>query len=225
MEKQTILTSTELEQIFAQIRKTGNDKLGDKIYITYLPYIKQYAKTFKLSNEKVEDIYSEVIAYIYDKIVAGVAEAKDFNMYFRAIMEKKCVEALKQEHSEETQFQSSMLRTSYEKGVQSQANSFEAIRRKVARQERMTHSLLYTIQVLNEMKNNEELAKAHDLSGDRIAIFEDYHGINAEGVAYSVEEICNKYNISEKRARTIVASVSMKLRHLDSLKTVRQELK
>ena len=223
MEKQTTLTSTQLEKIFAQIKSTGDDKYGNVIYNTYLPYVKKYAKTYSLKHEIVTDIYDEVISFIYDKILSGVAEAKEFNMYFTAIMEKKCADAHKEQSSEEHKFQSSMLRTSYEKNAQ--ANTFEVVRKDVANKQRLTHSLLYTIQVLNELKNNEDLAQEYGLTPMKIAIFEDYNGINPEQKQYSIDEICEKYNVSGTMARAIIVNFSKHVRQIEALANVHSQLK
>ena len=223
MEKQTTLSSTELEKIFAQIKSTGNDKYGDAIYNAYLPQVKKYAKAYNLKYETVTDIFDEVISFIYDKILSGIASAHDFDRYFTAIMERKCIDARNEQRSEQHKFESSMLKTSYDKRVQ--ANTFESLRKEVANEDRMSHSLLYTIQVLKELKENEKLAQEYGLSKTKILIFEDYYGINSKNKRYSIGDICEKYSITETKARAIIVNFSKHMREIEALANVRNQLK
>jgi len=221
MEKQTGLTSTQLEEIFAQIKRTGNDKLGDKIYNAYLPAVKVYARQFHLSQDEVRDIYDEVVSFIYDKILQGIIRPSDFTTCFGKTMMKECIKVQTSHESEEYKFNSNMMAQSY---VASQATSVASEGAKVANDEFMAQSLLFAVQFMGNLKHNPELAEQNGLNELKIAMIKDFLGINQEIRRYHVEEIATKYNLTVGRAKAMLASALKAIRHIKEFEPIKAQL-
>lgn len=219
MEKRTTLTSIQLEEIFAQIKKTGNNAYGNKIYNAYLPTMKLYAEVFNLTEEQAQDIYDEVISHVYNSVLEGVIDAKLFNMCYNSIMKKKCAEVNNQ-NAKQTEFKSEMLAKTYSHNVTTVKSESEESRN----QQFATQSLLFVVDFLNFLENNPEQAKAYELDEVKIEMLKDYHGINAEGRAYKLPELAKKYEMSEKRAQVVLVKALSSVRRIKEFQPIKSQL-
>ncbi|MBQ7880810.1 MAG: hypothetical protein IJ358_03100 [Clostridia bacterium] len=223
MEQQYGLTAEQLDEIFTHVKATKHHQYGDEIYKAYLPAINVYANTYGLTHEQVRDIYSEVVAFIYDKIIKDIIQPADFNICFTNIMKRQCAACNTKGEMEEKQFQSGMLRISYANNISTSNLNNET--NGYNRQRLMAYSLLYTLNLFNELKNNPKLADQYHLDATRISMVQDLYGINAEGRTYSVAEIVQKYNISERMAGVMLAMAVKNIRHIKEFDKVVKYLK
>ena len=208
MEKQIGLTDKELKRFFGQIKGQNSEmvtsRLSEIIYKAYLPLVDKYAKKYSISKDNAQDIFTDTFSGLYNAVIENILEATDFNACFENVMDKECTKFIKQQ-AEKKQFNSKLLEMSY-------ARTMPA--KRVEEIEEAKISLLYTSQLLNELKNNEELAKAHDLTPEKISMLQDYCGLNEKGRCYTVAEIANKYKVSEKRAEVMIVTAKRAVRHM-----------
>lgn len=215
MEKQIGLTSTELGEIFAQIKTTGDNSLGDKIYNAYLPIIGNYAKIYGLNQDQVQDIYSEVISFVYDKVLEGVIKPSEFNICLTNTMKRQCSDFINQKSSNQAKFQSSMLGMSYAKNC-----STEQQAKREEKQNFATQSLMFTVQFLNNLEHNPELAESYGLDYTKIEMLKDFYGINADKVRLGYKQIADKYNVSEKRAVAMLGNALKSVRNIEEFQPI-----
>ncbi len=214
MEKQIGLTEIELEKIFAQLKSTKSEMvtamLGDKVYVSYLPAVKQFAKKYKLSKQDAQDIFTDALSEVYNAVLEGSIKPADFNACFNGTMDKVCAAFIQKQS--QTKFNSELLEIAY-------ANSVEANRQEAANEEARI-SVLYTTQLLEQLKHNPELAASKGLSPDKIDMLEDYCGMNEQGRCYSIAELAKKYNVSEKRAQVMVVTAKKAVRHMKEFEPI-----
>ncbi len=215
MKKQLGLSDHELEQIFAQIKKGVKfQNLDKKIYDAYLPYIKQYATKFNLKEEKVQDIFDDVFSCVYQNIVEGTLTSNDFNVCFIRLMIRQCEKATEAKD----EFQSEMLGDLY---VQRSIPTLIDEEERIARIQFAEQSFLFTMQVLNELSQDPELAEELGLSEVKVNMIKDHYGINSEHHAYSCNEIAEKYNVTPSRACAMLAVALKNLRHMNEFASLR----
>lgn len=214
MEKQIGINSKRLGEIFAQIKATNQQQLGDEIYSAYLPYVEVYSNKFELSKEQVQDIYTDVFCFVYNNVLNGYITAGEFDKAFVKIMDKQCSK-LKQE----TTFNSTMLGLAYAKNMPSHEQEDREI------QEVKAQSYLFTVNLLNELIKNPELAEANGLTANKIEMLKDYYAINPENKAYTVKELALKYNVTESRVVAVIASSIQKLKHMQQVQVAKSQFK
>ena len=219
MEKQIGLTSTQLEEIFAQIKATNNNALGDKIYNAYLPYAGKYAKIYGLKLDQAQDIYSEVISFIYDKVLQDIIKPSEFNACFANTMKKQCSEFISKLSSKQAQFQSSMLGMAYAKNRTTEQQAKRAEEQNFA-----TQSLIFTVQFLNNLELNPELAEQYGLDFTKIEMIKDFYGINEERARLNFKQIAEKYGVNEHRAVAMLGNALKSIRNINEFKPIKNHL-
>ena len=218
MEKQIGLTTEELDSIFAQI-KNGKTELDQKVYNAYLPLISDYASKFKLKEEQVQDLYNEVFIYVYNNILKEVVQPSNFTVCFENVLAKQCMKC-KTESKDE--FNSKLLSMSYAKHMQSrEAEEARREEKKVISEQ----SLMYVIQILTELEKNEEFAKANGLSELKVDMIKDYYGLNAERKRLTIDQIAQKYELNESRAKAMMVAGLKKLRDMKEFNPIKAQLK
>ncbi|MBQ7797702.1 MAG: sigma-70 family RNA polymerase sigma factor [Clostridia bacterium] len=216
MEKEFGLNAIELDNIFAQI-KAGKEDLAETIYNEYLPMIEQYSSTYRVKKEQVQDIYNEVFCYVYDKIMKGVIKASDFNESFEKIMTNQCIKAKQNANT----FNSELLSMSYAKNVASR--EAEAAK-KAEESDYATQSLLFVIEVMNELIDNPELAQENGLTETKIDMIKDFYGLNKQHKRYNNAQIAEKYNVTESRAKAMLVSGLKSLRQMKDFQPIKKHL-
>ena len=219
MEKQIGLTSTQLEEIFAQIKATGDNALGDKIYNAYLPLIKQYATMYGLKQEQVQDIYSEVISFVYDRILKDIIKPNEFNICFINTMKRQCSELVSKLSSKQAQFQSNMLGMAYAKNSTTEQQAKRAEEQNFA-----TQSLIFTVQFLNNLELNPELAEQYGLDFTKIEMIKDFYGINQERTRLNFKQIADKYSVNEHRAVAMLSNALKSVRNISEFEPIKNHL-
>lgn len=217
MEKQIGFNSEELEQIFAQIKEKGDDHLSDKIYRAYEPLKASFMKMYHLKSEQVNDIYDDVFCFVYGNVLKEVIKPSDFDYSFKKIMDRQCSK-LKQTKNT---FNSELLGMSYAKHV---TTSEMEERKNAEKQQFATQSLLFVIEILDELLQNHDLAVEHGLDEEKIDMIKDYYGLNKEHKKYSVSEIAEKHNVSETRARAMVVKGLKVLREMKEFQSIKTQL-
>ncbi|MFQ6724592.1 MAG: hypothetical protein ACLRFE_04620 [Clostridia bacterium] len=214
--KQTIgLNPEELEQIFANIN-AGND-LSDKIYKAYAPIKSKYAQKYDLSNEVINDLFDDVFCNVYSNVLSGCIKPSEFGIYFMQLLTKQSMFKQSQPN-----FNSEMLSMAYAKHMPSREAEET---RKAQKNEMARQSLMYVIEVLNEMVNDSEFAAENGLNAEKIAIIKDHYGINKERKSYSLAEIAEKYNMTEDRAKAVLVVGLKKLRDMKDFAPIKAQLK
>lgn len=213
MEKRYGLTSEELEKVFAQI-KAGNTSMDKKVYEAYLPLINKCTKQFGLRKERVYSIYDDIFSYLYNNILNGTLNSVEFGSYFEKLIIKQCIKA--QQVKED--LTSQHLPMSSAKKVPSREKETRE------NQEFATVSLMFVIQVLNELQSNPEMAAEHGLTEEKIKIIKDYLGFNKQHKRYNVDEIAEKYQITHGRATAVVARTLKTLRDMDEFQPIKDRL-
>ena len=78
MEKQNTLTAIQIGEIFAQIKATGNDELGNKIYANFLPVAKGYAKMLNVPEDEAMDMYDMILSNLYNAVMNNIISGDEF---------------------------------------------------------------------------------------------------------------------------------------------------
>ncbi|MBQ8522460.1 MAG: hypothetical protein IJ458_02210 [Clostridia bacterium] len=209
------LEVNELEQLFAKV-KQGYRDVDAKIYNAYLPLIEMYSTKFNLKQEQVQDLYNDIFSYVYNNVLQGSVSPSEFTICFENILAKQCMKA----QSMGSGFRSELLSTANARRRASRKNE-EQLRAK----ESATQSLLFIIQVLDEIASEPDLMEEYGLNAQKIAIIKDYYGLNKEHARYNVNQIVGKYNISETRARAVLVSGMKKLRDMQDFDQIKAELR
>ena len=213
MEKQIGLSTAELENIFAQI-KAGKSDLSNNIYKAYLPMKNKYAAQYELSEEQITDIFNEAFCYVYEKTTKGVINAGEFGMFFVKIMTKQCMAK-----AENVEVNSDLMAISYARNMPSRDIQEEK------KNEFVHQSLMYVIEVINELSKDEEFAKENGLDAQKIALIKDHYGINRAHRQYSLKEIAEKYNMTESRAQAVLVKGLKCLRDMKEFETIKARLR
>ena len=121
---------------------------------------------------------------------------------------------------EKVEFQSELLKQSY-----SNSSDFNTMRKDVAKQEFMHQSLMFTVDFLNEISHNSELATKYGLDETKINMVKDHVGLNGEDRPLDYHQIASKYGVSESRAVAMVASALKTIRHINEFKPIMSGLK
>ena len=150
MKEVQFLTSNELEEIFASIKVNNNDDLGNELYNKYLPCIDEFARKYRLNKDDVEDIFNDNFSFVYDKVVRNIINPGWFESRLKYLMELEC-EDLAKTHSNIEKFSSELLLESYQ-------NNISDIEKSVANEEFASQSLLFTINLINDLKANRDNA-------------------------------------------------------------------
>lgn len=218
MKKQLGLDSASLDKIFAQIKSTNDSAIGNQIYEAYAPFLEVYANQFKLKQEMVQDIFTDVFSYLYDEALQGIITGTEFNKYFVALMTKRC-----EEHRfDKSQFHSKMMESLY---AQSKANEDEnSIEREESRRF-ATQSLLFTVSFLNELKSNPEMAEKYGLNETKINMIKDFYGLNKDRIQCDIKTLAIKYNLTESRAQAMLVSALKCMRNIDAFQSIKEQLK
>ncbi len=217
MEEQIGLSVNELAQIFAQIKKTDDRNLGDKIYAAYLPLVSKFAKQYHLKEEAVTDTYTEVFVYVFENTISGLINADSFDRCVKNIMTNKCIKLKKNQ----TMFKSEMLGMTYEKNMEYKESEET---RKAKNDEFVSQSFLFVTQVLTQLKENPELAQEKGLDAEKISMLEDYYGINSEHKRYKVQDIAVKYNVTESRATALLTRALKAFRDMKEFQPIKARL-
>lgn len=217
MKEVQFLTSNELEEIFASIKATSNDYLGDEIYNNYLPYIDEFAQKYRLNKDDVKDIFNENFSFLYDKVVRNIINPGWFESRLKYLMELEC-EDLAKTHSNIEKFSSELLLESYQ-------NNISDIEKSVANEEFASQSLLFTINFLNDLKANPDKAIKYNLDEMKINMIKDYYGINQERRALKLKEIASKYDLNEKVAQARLVKALSVVRKMDEFQPIKQNLR
>lgn len=218
MEKQIGLSTEELEQLFAQIKKGNTKRAEAKIYGAYLPYVEEYAKKYEIKADQAQDIFTDIFCFLYNNVVNEVISPSDFAVSFDKLMAKQCGKI----KSASSVFKSEMLSMSYARKV---AKTDAEQLKKAQEDEFATQSLLFVVQVLNELQANPELAAEKGLNEEKIAMIKDFYGINRENRRYSAVEISAKYGESGTRARAMLVSALKAIREMNEFEPIKTHLK
>lgn len=219
MKEVQFLTSNELEEIFASIKATSNDYLGDEIYNNYLPYIDEFAQKYRLNKDDVKDIFNENFSFLYDKVVNNILNPSWFESRLKYLMDIDCEELTKKD-SNADEFKSRLLLQSYQNEME-----FTDIEKSVANEEFASQSLLFTINFLNDLKANPDKAIKYNLDEMKINIIKDYYGINQERRALKLKEIASKYGLNEKVAQARLVKALSVVRKMDEFQPIKQNLR
>lgn len=215
MKEQFGLNPQELEQIFASI--SAGEDLSGKIYKAYAPVKDKYAQKYDLSNEVVNDLFDDVFCNVYGNVLSGCIKPSEFGMYFMQLLTKQAMFKQSQPN-----FNSDMLSMAYAKRMPSREAEET---RKAQKNEMAKQSLMYVIEVLNEMANDPEFAAENGLNAEKIAVIKDHYGINKEHKAYTVEEIAKKYDMTVTRAKAVLVTGLKKLRDMKDFAPIKAQLK
>ncbi len=218
MNKEIGLSVEELDNIFTLIKqgKNTDNCLDNKIYEAYLPLIDLYAKKFSLNVEKVQDLYNDVFTCVYSNTLAEVVPVANFTISFENLLAKVCMK----EKTEKKAFRSEILGSAYAKR---EANRKEQEQQKA--RESATQSLLFVINVLDEIAADEELAESYGLTAQKIAVIKDYYGLNRQHKRYSSVELAEKYNITESRVKAVIVTGVKTIRNMQDFDQIKAELK
>lgn len=218
MKKQLGLDSASLDKIFAQIKSTNDSRIGNQIYNAYLPYVETYANQFKLRQEMVQDIFTDVFSYLYDEALQGIINGAEFNKYFVTLMTKRC-----EKRNEDT----SNYHGRIIEGLCAQSLACEDEKDLEREESRRfaTQSLLFTVSFLNELKNNPELAEQYGLNETKIDMIKDFYGLTKDRVQCDVKTLAIKYNLTEHRAQAMLVSALKCMRNIDAFQPIKDQLK
>ena len=208
MEQKTGITSSKLEEIFAQIRALNKDgktssehkvlRLQEHVYRAYRPMIGAFAKKYDIKIEDVEGIFDEVFSFVYNNLLNEVIEASDFNVGMRNIMIKKCDQ--------------------YNNVKKVKHSTYSIPSDEVAKQ-----SYLYTISMIAELNKNKELAEELEIKQATLKLLNAFYGLNKEGVRYSAEELAEMYGISPITVRSRLASSLRKIRNRHAFEITKKQ--
>ena len=218
MEKQIGLSTEQLEQLFAQIKEGKNKHAEAKIYNAYLPYVKLYADKYGIKKDQVQDIFTDIFCFLHNNVINEVISASDFNLSFEKLMSRHCEDF----KSSKPAFNSELMSMSYARRI---AKTDAEQSKKAQEDEFATQSLLFVVQILNELQVNPELAAEKNLSEEKIAMSKDFYGINKEHRRYSPTEIAAKYGESGTRARAMLVSALKAIREMEEFEPIRNHLK
>lgn len=210
------LTVDELEVIFNQLKSTSDLSLQSELYNAYLPLVDLFAKKFELEHDDVHDLYNDVFSYIYNSVMQGVLNAKDYTMYFQNVMAKQClnIQASNYDKANVTKLSLSNRLIAREASAAVERRQKEQL---IARQ-----SILMVVSVLDEIAHDKELCQIYGLDEIHIAMVRDFHGINKTNTSYKLPEIAKKYNISESRAQAMLVATLKKIREIEELDAIKQ---
>jgi len=153
---------------------------------------------------------------MYNSVMQGILNAKDYTMYFQNVMAKQCLnmQASSYDKVDITKLSLSNRLIAREASVAAERRKKEQL---IARQ-----SILMVVSVLDEIAHDKELCQIYGLDEVHIAMVRDFHGINKTNTSYKLPEIAKKYNISESRAQAMLVATLKKIREIEELDSIKQ---
>ena len=208
MEQKIGMTSSKLEELFAQIRAYEEDgkqsshlkstRLEEQVYRAYCPIVTSYSRRYNIRLDEVQGIFDEVFSFVYNNLLNEVIEASDFNPGIRNIMIKKC--------------------QAYNNMKQTKRSTTITTSTEVAKQ-----SYLYTISMLAELNRNPELAKELEITPANLKLLNAFYGLNKEGIRETAEDLADRYGISAITVRSRLASSLHKIRNRHAFEMTKKQ--